>query len=388
MPRAQRLASSTHGLTSSVYEGLRARAAQSRVHALHVGDTWREPCEAGRCESLATAEHPRVHQYGPPHGEPVLLEAIERILSAQAGVPIGRERIQIVAGATGGLSVACQTLLDPGDEVIVPTPCWPLFPGIVRSRGAVALEAPVMTRLSDPALDLEAELEARVTPRTAALYLNTPNNPTGAVLDDAQLSAFARVATRHDLWVLCDEVYQDLWLGDRAPEPAWARADLRDRAIATQSISKSHGLTGIRVGWLQGPPDAMSALRAVFTHQVYCAARPMQHLAARALATGDAWLAETRALYRDAARKAADVFCMPVPAAGTFLFIDARPFGGAPDSSLPFLERCLDEGVLLCPGLACGRDFGAWMRLCFTSVPPDELDAVLAKLRRVVASSA
>src|SRR5687767_1340528 len=101
MPRAPRLASSTQGLTSSVYEGLRARAALGRVHALHVGDTWREPCEEARCESLATSEHPRVHQYAPPHGEPALLEALERILSAQAGEPIGRERIQVVAGATG-----------------------------------------------------------------------------------------------------------------------------------------------------------------------------------------------------------------------------------------------------------------------------------------------
>jgi N-succinyldiaminopimelate aminotransferase len=388
MPRAPRLSASSQGLTSTVFDDLRARAARGRVHALHVGDTWREPCEAARCEALATSEHPRVHQYAPPHGEGALLEALERILTAQAGERIGRERIQVVAGATGGLSVACQALLDPGDEVIIPTPCWPLIPGIVRSRGAVAVEAPIMTRVGEPGFDMEAELEARVTPRTAALYLNTPHNPTGVILDDAQLAGVARVAARHDLWVLCDEVYQEIWLGARRPSPAWARADLREHSIATHSVSKSHGLAGIRVGWLHGPPAAIAAIRAVFTHQVYGAARPMQHLALRALNSGETWLAETRALYRDAARKAADVFGLSVPEAGTFLFFDARAFGGGADDALPFLERCVDEGVLLTPGLACGRDFGAWVRLCFTSVPPDELDAALVGLRRVVGGGA
>jgi N-succinyldiaminopimelate aminotransferase len=128
----------------------------------------------------------------------------------------------------------------------------------------------------------------------------------------------------------------------------------------------------------------MSAIRAVATHQVYCVAHPMQVLAARALRDGGDWLDETRALYAQAARRTADALGAPAPAAGTFVFFE--PAAGWCDASgaLPFLEQCLDAGVLLTPGAACGRDFGGWVRACFTTLPPHELDAALACVRAVM----
>jgi N-succinyldiaminopimelate aminotransferase len=353
------------------------------LYPLHVGDTWLEPPEAARAEAQRSAEHPRLHGYALPQGEPAFLEAVQRRLE-RAGAAVPLERLQACSGATVGLSVTVQALLDPGDEVLLPSPYWPLIRGIVASRGAVPVEVPAWTRLDEPGFDLEAALEAAVTERTAALYLNTPHNPTGRALDDAQLAAVARVAERHGLWVLADQVYEEVWhAASPPPTPPWSRADLAHRSVAVHSLSKSHGLAGARVGWIHGPEEAMGHVRRVQTYQVYCAAKPMQHAGARALEEGDEWLAEACRRHGRAARLAAEALSVPTPGGGNFLFFDASPWLDGGDDALPFLERCLDEGVVLTPGASCGGDYRSWVRLCFTSVPEDELVRALEALRRV-----
>ena len=212
-----------------------------------------------------------------------------------------------------------------------------------------------------------------------------PHNPTGCVLDEAQCAAVARVAARHNLWVLSDEVYEDLWYTEAAPRPLWTRDDLRGRTVAIHSLSKAYGLAGARIGYVHGPPAAMAAVQAVQTFQAYCSPRPMQVAAARALDLGEGWLAETRALYKEAATRTAQALGQPRPRGGTFLFIDARPWldGGA--DALPLLERCLDAGVVLTPGAASGHGYAPFVRVCFTTVPPHELDEALALLSQIFA---
>ena len=386
MPRHPRPASSTASLSRSVFEALSRRAAAypGQVFRLSVGDTWREPLPAARAEALRTLDVPNLHCYAPPQGEPVLLDAIEADL-ARRGEAVARERIQVVSGATVGLSVTCQTLLDPGDEVLLLAPYWPLFPGIVASRGGKPVEVPFYTRLDEAGFDVETCLEEKITPRTVAIYLNTPNNPTGRVLATHDLDAISRVAERHDLWIVSDEVYEDLVLdGTQAPSP-WRMAHARERTIATHSVSKSHGLAGIRVGWTHGSASVTRELRAVQVHQAYCAAKPMQLAAARALTQGGPWLEEARRLYRDAATSASEALGQSMPEAGTFLFFDASPWLAGGSDAQPFLERCADEGVLLTPGAACGPSYATWVRLCFTTVPPHDLEEALSRLRRVLA---
>ncbi|MDP6946365.1 MAG: pyridoxal phosphate-dependent aminotransferase, partial [Myxococcota bacterium] len=237
----------------------------------------------------------------------------------------------------------------------------------------------------DPTFDVEATLEAAITPRTAAIYLNSPNNPTGQIIDDAALDAIARVATRHDLWVFSDEVYEDLWLGSHAHSPLWTRDDFIDRTIALHSMSKGYGLAGARVGYVHGPADAMSAVRAVQTFHSYCAAKPMQIAAARALDEGDDWLRDARERYTEAGQLAAEALGRPMPQGGTFLFFDAEPWLSPKDEDvMPLLHRCLDAGVIVTPGGASGDDYRRWVRVCFTCVEPGELKAGLELLRRVL----
>src|SRR5262249_50695162 len=146
------------------------------------------------------------------------------------------------------------------------------------------VELPLFDRIDELAslgVDaIDALLEQRVTARTAAIYVNTPNNPTGRVLPPAALDAIARVAARHDLWVIGDAAYDELAYVDF--EPLWSRPELTARAVVAHTFSKVYAAAGTRVGFLHGPDEAMAAVRAVHTFRGYAAPRAFQIGAARA----------------------------------------------------------------------------------------------------------
>lgn len=386
MPRFPHVAKSAESLSDRVFGRLavRARSKGGLVHPLHVGDTWLEPLESARAEARKTDEHPHLHTYAPVQGEPALIDAIQRHVQRRSGVLLEREAIQVMSGATAALSVLADAMLDPGDEVLIPAPFWPLIRGTVKRRGAVAVEAPFYDRLGDPSFDARAALESKISARTVAIYVNSPHNPTGTILDDRTLTAIGELAAKYDLWIWSDEVYEDIYFTLRAPESAWARPDFRERSIVTHSLSKAYGLAGARVGFSHGPAAAMEAIRGVQTFSTYCAPKPMQLGAARALDEGDEWLARARRLYGEAGARAAAVFDLAPPLGGTFLFVDMERYFAESEDIMGFLERCLDAGVLLTPGSASGADYETWARICFTSVAPEQLDDALDRLSRVI----
>lgn len=387
MPKHPRVSDTTTTLSTRVFSQLAARAAAKReagepVFALSVGDTYRSPHPSARAEAQREDEHPGLHQYAPVQGIPTLLDAIGARLSA-IGRPVPAEHIQVMSGATAGLSVVIGTLFDPGDEVILPSPFWPLIRGIIASRGAVPVQVPFYDRLD--AIDVEKTLEAAVTSKTVALYVNTPHNPTGVVLDDPVIDAMVRVCERHDLWLLTDEAYQDLWFTETRPSPVWARDDVQGRYVASHTLSKSYGLAGARIGYTHGSAEVMQAIRGVQTFATYCAPRPMQHAGAMALREAGSWLEEARREYAEAGAKAAAVLGIPAPRGGTFVLFDAsRYFRDGEEDAMGFLGRCLDAGVLLTPGASCGQDYASWVRLCFTSVGPKDFDEALERLKSVL----
>lgn len=384
MPRPPHASPTTNSLSGSVFGPLlsRAKARGGKIHPLHVGDTYKEPIAEARAEAQRTDEHPGMHRYAPPQGLPELLEAVAERESVRSGVELSAGDLQITSGATAGLSVVAQALLDPGDEVLLPSPYWPLIRGIIASRGAKPVEVPC---LHAPGVDLAAALEARVTSKTVALYLNTPHNPTGRVLSEHELSAMIEVAVRHDLWIVFDETYEDIYFGAAVPAPAWARPELRERAVVSHTFSKSYGMAGARVGYVHGPASVMKAIRGVQTFLTYCAPRPMQLGALACLRHGDGFLAECRRDYRESGRATAEALGVAPPEGGTFLFFDASPYlASGDDSCQPFLERCVDEGVLLTPGSACGADFARWVRICFSVEAPDELAEALEGVKRAM----
>ncbi|MAQ14146.1 MAG: aspartate aminotransferase [Sandaracinus sp.] len=386
MPRPPSFSTHIDSLSARVFSGLAAKAAAKRaagepVHMLSVGDTYEEPPEAARVDALHSSDLDGIHKYAPPPGLPKLLAAISDRTEA-LGRRVPEERLQVMSGATAGLSVISETLFDVGDEVLLPSPFWPLIRGIIAKRGAVPVQVPLFHALDS--LDVEATLEAAITDRTVALYVNTPHNPTGAIASPAALDAFVRVATRHDLWLICDEAYQDLAFVD-APAPLWTRDDVQERYVACHTLSKSYGLAGARIGYAHGCAAVGEALRAVQAFSTYSAPTPMQVSAERALRTGDEFLARRRELFAVAGRETAEVLGIPAPAGGTFLFFDASPYLREGESdSLGFLGRCLDAGVLMTPGSSCGADFAKWVRICFTSESLDEHRDALERLGGVL----
>ncbi len=357
-------------LSGSVFSNLEARARSSGnpLFPLHIGDTWVRP--------MATAyqwpEAPDLFQYAPPCGDPVFLETVIRRTGSRAGVALTAETVCAVSGATAGVRDAVQTLVAPGDEVILPSPFWPLVRGTVVARGAVPVEVPFYTRLDDAGFDPERALEEAVTDRTTLIYLNTPHNPTGRVLTEAQIACVAAVANRHNLWVLSDEVYEEICFA--GSPPTWAREDLVSRTVAIHSMSKAFAMAGARVGWAHGPAEVMRVFRAVHTYQDYGPSKAFQLIAAEILrdGVGDDWMRRTRETFSEAGALMSRALGVPDVQGGTFGFIRA---GQRCDE---LLVRCADNGVLLTPGGVCGADYADWYRLCFTVLPPESLEKALA----------
>lgn len=387
MPRYPRLSPTADGLSAQIYTSLlaHARAGGHELFALNVGDTYREPPECASVGRLAEAQFEGIHRYAEVRGEPALLDAIVADLERRAR-PVARELIQVTAGGTSGLDLACRCLLAPGDEVLVLAPYWPLIRGIVSACGARPVEVPFFTELQQPGFDLTATLERALTPRTVALYLNSPNNPTGVVLDARELDALGRFAQAHDLWLICDEAYERLVYTPNPPAPLWLRDELRARAVVLHTLSKGYGLAGARVAYLHGPSALMEALAGLQTFATYCAARPMQVAAARALGSeqGERWIASACAAYREAAERTAEALRIPAPESGTFVLFDLRPHCRAGESPAELLVRIASAGVVLTPGQATGAAYGTWARLCFTAVEPRALARALATLERVL----
>jgi N-succinyldiaminopimelate aminotransferase len=345
-----------------------------------VGDTWLEPFAGARMEDLRHAEHPGLSRYSDTQGIPALVDAIAEKARARNRIPCEREGVLVCAGATAALGCALAALASPGEEVLILAPFWPLIRGIVQSFRAVPVEVPFYDRVDSAAAAVDAVRE-RIGPRSVALYVSTPSNPTGRVLPREWLEALAELARRENLWLLSDEVYEDyvyrgehVSLGRFAPE----------RTLGLFSFSKAYGMAGNRTGYLVGPPAAVAQARKIGTHTFYTAPTAGQVAALRALRGGAAWVERARASYREVGDAVAATLGLPAPEGSTFLFVDVRERLDE-RGVWGFLEDCVEEGVALAPGPSSGRDYEGWVRLCYTSAPPADVIAaarILAKRLR------
>ncbi|MDJ0848110.1 MAG: pyridoxal phosphate-dependent aminotransferase [Myxococcota bacterium] len=353
----------------------RLDAAAPDAVPLHVGDTWLEPCEGARMQDLRVSEHAGLHRYTETQGRAALVDAVLEKVRASNGIPCERDSVLVTAGATGGLACAVGMLADPGDEVLILAPFWPLIRGIVQALRAVPVEVPFYDRVDSAEAAVEAVRE-RIGPRAAALYVSTPSNPTGRVLPREWLEALAELARRHDLWLLSDEVYENYVY--RGEHHSVARA-APERTLSVFSFSKAYGMAGNRTGYLVGPPEAVAGAHKIGVHTFYSAPTAGQVAGLRALEHGGPWMERARHLYRDTGAEAARALGVAEPEGSQFLFLDVRP--RLDERGLPgFLADCLDDGVALAPGSSCGVDYGGWARLCYTAAPPDTVREAVAKL--------
>ena len=370
MPRHPGLSPTVTAISGSVYSKL-AQKLQTHagpVYPLHVGDTWMEPPEGCRMEDLHTADHPGMHRYTAPQGLPSLIAAVAQRVEERSGVPTTPDHVLIAAGATGALGAAIGAMVSPGDEVLLLAPFWPLISGIVRSFHATAVAVPYMGLVHTPREAVDV-VESFRNDRTVALYLNTPNNPSGLVIPREQLQALAAWAREHDLWLIADEVYEDY---QYTGEHAYTRPLAPERTFASHSFSKAYGMAGNRCGYVIGPAETMGELRKVSTHTFYSTPTASQLAALRALGeAGTRWIDAARAQYAETGAWAAERLGVPAPQGSTFLFLDVGPHLDR-DGLDGFLERCADRGLYLAPGPSFGP-FPNHVRLCYTAAPPDRV---------------
>lgn len=310
-------------------------------------------------------------RYSQAAGLPELKAAIADKLSQENGVPTLPEDVLVTNGAKQALYTALQALVGPGDEVLVPGPCWVTFPEAVKLAGAEPVLVPTKRGRPDP----EA-FSRMVNARTKAILLNTPNNPTGAVYTREELAAVAELAGRRGLWVVSDEAYERL-VYDGRPHVSFAALGPKaaERTVTVQTFSKSFSMTGFRVGYLAGPRAVVEAAARIHGHVTGNVCTFAQHggLAALALPPEDA--AARRAAHekrRDLAYGlGAALFDCLEPQGGLFLWADARRHlkGDVHDTNA-LAKRFLERGkVAVLPGSACGAE--GFVRVSFSASEAD-----------------
>lgn len=371
MPRPPEAAAAVAAMPGAVFSRLahKIRSLTGPVFPLHVGDTWMEPVAGARMQDLHTDAIRGLHRYGSPQGHPDLLDALHHKLRTRNGLAVEPGGVLVTSGATGGLGAAIGSVVDPGDQVLILAPFWPLIQGIVRTFRGEPVQVPFFGHVDSPETAVDA-VQRHLTPRTVGLYVSSPSNPTGQVLPQAWLEALAAWAQAQGLWIFSDEVYEDYVfdgthcsIGRFAPE----------RTFTAFSFSKAYGMAGNRTGYVVGPADAIRSCRKVSTHTSYAAPTSGQMAGLRALETGAAWVRAARESYGAAGRRAAEILGVPPPQGSTFLFLDV---GHALDARgvFGFLEDALDDGLVLAPGPSFGAGFEDHVRVCFTSAPPDRVE--------------
>ncbi len=201
---------------------------------------------------------PRNHKYTPTSGLAELREAIAMKTKRDSGLDVAASQVLVTNGGKHAVATTFMTLLDPGDEVLIPAPYWTTYPEAVYLAGGVAV--PVMTSEANGFRVTVEELERARTPRTKMLVFVSPSNPSGAVVRPEDVAAIGRWAAEHDVWVMSDEIYEHLVYGDATSVSLPVVApEIGDRWVVVNGVAKTYAMTGWRIGWMVGPSDVMNA---------------------------------------------------------------------------------------------------------------------------------
>lgn len=319
-------------------------------------------------------------------GTPELRKAVARYQGKLSRAEIDPDDVVIVAGAQCGLFASALLTLNPGDEVISPSPTYVTYEAVVAAPGATLVSV-----ATDPERGFEVEAEtihAAVTPKTKAIMLNSPNNPSGAMVSRAALEGIAQIVIENDLWLICDQVYSGLvFEGDHICP--LSLPDMAERTIVINSVSKSHAMTGWRVGWLIIPEHLRATCSNLMLCMLYGISPFSQRATLAALGEDLKELYEMKAAFaarRDTmARGLKDVkgLVCRTPPAGMFCMIDVR---GSGLTSYEFAEQLLDaEGVSTLPGDAFGPSGAGHLRISLM-VPEARLGEACQRIARFAES--
>ncbi|GLK85781.1 pyridoxal phosphate-dependent aminotransferase [Ancylobacter defluvii] len=326
------------------------------------------------------------HRYSNGRGEQVVLDALVRKY-ARRRPGVTRDNVLCFPGTQTALFAVMLGLVEAGDAVLVGDPLYATYEGVIRATGADQIAVPLRP---EHGFHMQAaDLERAVTPQCRVLLLNTPHNPTGAVLTAGEIAAIGEVCRRHDLWIVCDEVYEDLVLTGTFASPFDDPA-LAERTIVCSSISKSHAAPGFRSGWAIGPAEFTRRLLSVSETMLFGQQPFIADMTAYALDNP----VDTAARMRQSYRRRVDLIVAALaeapglvpfpPEAGMFILVDVS---GTGMSGAAFARALLDEeGVAVMPGASFGVGAGDFIRISLT-VPDDAIDEACRRMAALASRS-
>ncbi len=336
--------------------------------------------EAAR-RSMAAGELFYTHNLGIPE----LRAALSRYIS-HLHRPVGENQVAITSAGVNALMLAAQLLLDPGDRVVEVVPLWPNLQEIPKILGAAVATVPLQFSPSGWTLDLQRLLEA-LKPGTRALFLNSPNNPTGWTISREAQRAILEHCRRHGIWLVADDAYERLYFGEGGVAPSFlGLAEPGERLISANTFSKSWLMTGWRLGWLVVPPELMADLGKLIEYNTSCAPVFVQRAAIAAVTEGEPVIARTLERFRRnrdfliGSLRTLERLQVAVPDGTMYAFIRLE---GVSDS-LAFCKRLMrEQGLGLAPGSAFGPEGEGYVRWCFAADQAKLADGV-ARLRRAL----
>ena len=318
---------------------------QEGIHTLEAGKTW----------------------YSPNAGLMKLREAIAAYVQRHSGVTYSsKDEILVTVGGSEAIDLGFRALLNPGDEVLIPEPCFVCYEPLSRMAGGVAV--PIVTRAEDGFRLTAAALRAAITPRTKMLVLPFPNNPTGGVMRREHLEEIAEALRGTEIMVLSDEIYGELTYGEREHVSITSLPDMQDRTLLVGGFSKAFAMTGWRLGYVCGPQPLMAAIVKLHQYALMCAPTTAQYAAIEAMEHGDEDVTVMRAEYDLRRRFIVDelnrmgLTCFE-PEGAFYVFPSIRITGM---TSEDFCQKLLmEKHVAVVPGTAFGESGEGFVRISY-----------------------
>jgi aspartate aminotransferase len=333
-------------------------------------------------------------------GVPRLLELLVDKLRSKNGIPVAStDEVMVTTGGIHALYILCHALLEPGDEVIVPDPEWPPAMGNIRLAHGIVVPCPLREHLGWR-WDLD-ELESRITPKTKAIYVNSPHNPTGGVLTADDLERIAAIAGKHGIWILSDESYEDVLFDGARHVSVASLPGMYDRTIAFYTMSKTYAITGLRLGYVAVKDATLrDRMKKVLFYTASNISSVVQYGGIGALEGSQSCIEAFRAelqlrrdlFYAGIEQHAAGVFAGSPPKGAFYAFLKIDPSwrpdarGAVESVSWAMAQQLIERGRIGCvPGADFGANGEGYLRFCFAR-DRRELQGALESMKALFAS--
>lgn len=369
-PLVDRIAGEGAGAWRVHQEAVRRREVGHDVIFLTVGDPDQAAPEAVISATIEALRQNRTG-YSPIIGYPQVRAAVAARFERRTGRPCSADNVVLTPGTQGGLFCALECLAGPGDEVILPEPIYGPYAGVIGASGARMVNVPLLAEKGfHPDLD---SLARAMTPHTRVIWINSPHNPTGAVFTADEIAGIASLCRQRDLWLLSDEVYEDLAFARPHISP-WSLPQMAERTIVVSSLSKSHAMAGFRFGWVIGPTALSRHLFDLLLCMYFGGPAFIQDGALAALGSELPEVSALREAYRHRALRLSHLLaeapnCRVIPPeGGMFVLFDVRGTGlGSEDFARALLSR---EDVALLPCDGFGPSAVGHLRIALTAPEP------------------